>query len=906
MKALTAAQIRQSFLKFFEERGHTVVSSSSLVPDDPTLLLVNAGMVQFKNAFLGLERRPYTRATSCQKCMRVSGKHNDLEEVGPSPRHHTFFEMLGNFSFGDYFKREAIHWAWELLTKEWGIPPERLIITVHEADEEAPRYWLELPDVREDQVLRMGDATNFWSMGDVGPCGPTSELHYDWGPEFCTCKQPNCSVALDNGCGRWLEVWNLVFMQYDQAPDGTRTPLPKPGVDTGMGLERIASVLQNTSTNYDTDLFQPLMRKIRELTGHSEPEMQQHIVSYRVIADHSRAMTFLIADGVVPGNEERSYVLRMLIRRAIRFGKKLGLERSFLGEVAQVVIDIMGDFYPELRERREFILKAIAQEEERFERTYQAGMAWIEQLLAEKERKGEKVITGEEAFFLHDTHGFHIQIIEDIARERGFTVDRAGFEREMQRQKERSKQAMQAEVGAQVVVAVAKEVSKALRDEQPTKFVGYDQFETEAEFRLAIDIRQKSAIKNMGGTNAEWWAVFDSTPFYAESGGQVADNGWIENLSRQGKAKVLDVQRDKRGIFLHKVKILEGEFHRGDRCHLKIDVERRKRAQRNHTATHILHAALRRALGYKSGIQAGSLVAPSELRFDFTHFAPLSDEEIERIEDIANRVILADLPVQISYETLEEAKAKGAMALFLEDYQGKEKVRVVTIVGEDGTPFSVELCGGTHVKSTGEIGLLRITREEGVSAGVRRVYVATGDNLLRYLVEKERLVREAAAKLRASEGELLSKLEALLAEKEALERELAKLKKQQLKLVRDELLQKREHTDGFEFITAKVDLGIEELKELADLVVDALGQGVVLLGSEQNGRAVLVAKVSDALTDKLRAGDLVREAAQLIGGKGGGNPRFAQGGGPQASKLDEALAHIAQQLKEKFSSENVS
>ena len=893
MKALKAAQIRESFLKFFEARGHRVVPSSSLVPDDPTLLFTNAGMVQFKNVFLGLEKRPYTRATSCQKCMRVSGKHNDLEEVGPSPRHHTFFEMLGNFSFGDYFKREAIHWAWELLTREWGIPPERLVITVHKDDEEAPRYWLELPDVRESQILRMGDATNFWSMGDVGPCGPTTELHYDWGPEACTCGRPDCSVALDNGCGRWLEVWNLVFMQYDQAPDGRRTPLPKPGVDTGMGLERIASVLQHAPTNYDTDLFRPLLRKIRELAGHSEEQMREHIVPYRVIADHGRAMTFLIADGVVPGNEERSYVLRMLIRRAIRFGKKLGLEGPFLGEVARVVIQTMSDAYPELREREGFILKAIAQEEERFERTYQAGMAWIEQLLAEKARKGERVITGEEAFFLHDTHGFHVQIIEDIARERGFTVDRAGFEHEMRKQKERSKAASPLALG-KAAVAIATEAAKATEKLPPTRFVGYERVEAESAVVALFNERNEPVDELREGQKG--LLVVEETPFYAEAGGQVADTGLIENKARPGRAHVLDVQKDARGVFYHRVEVLEGAFRRRDACALKIDVERRKRTQRNHTATHILHAALREVLGHAGGIQAGSRVAPDELRFDFTHFAPLSDEEIAKVEAIANRVILNDCPVEITFEPLEEAKARGAMALFPEDYQGKEKVRVVTI-REDGRPFSVELCGGTHVKHTGEIGLFKVVREEGVSAGVRRVYVATGDNLLRHLAQKERLLKALEERLRASEAELLKKLEALLKERERLERELEQLQAQRVRAPAEELLARREQADGFEVVAAKVELDVEAMKALADLIAEKLDKGVVLLGTAKDGRAVLVAKVSDALTPRVKAGDLVREAAQLVGGKGGGTPRFAQGGGPDAAKLDEALRHVARKLK---------
>jgi len=583
----------------------------------------------------------------------------------------------------------------------------------------------------------------------------------------------------------------------------------------------------------------------------------------------------------------------MLIRRAIRFGAKLGLEGPFLGRVAEIVVEQMGNFYPELKERRDFIMRAIAQEEERFARTYQTGMEWIERLLAQKERKGERVITGEEAFFLHDTHGFHIQIIEDIAAERGFSVDRAGFEREMRKQKERSK--------AVKVFDAARAFEKAKVTVQavpPTSFVGYERLEAESAILALLSDQSDSLNKLAEGQKGQ--LVFEETPFYAEAGGQIADTGWIENLGRPGRAEVLDVQKSPQGVYLHRVNILEGSFEVGDRCLLKIDGERRRRTQRNHTATHILHAALREVLGHnKGGIQAGSLVTPDELRFDFTHFAPLAEDEIKRIEEIANRVILSDSPVEITFEPLEEAKKRGAMALFSEDYQGKEEVRVVSII-EDGKPFSIELCGGTHVKRTGEIGLFKIIREEGVSAGVRRVYVATGENLLRYLEEKERLLDEMAAKLRASEGELPSKLQALLDERECLEDELKRLKKQQLRIMRDELLKQRRQADGFEFVAAQVDLKIEDLKELADLIAEGLGRGVVILGCEQDGRALLVAKVSEALTSAIRAGELVREAAELVGGRGGGSARFAQGGGPHPEKLPQALEAIARKIQEKL------
>lgn len=902
---MRAAEIRQAFLRYFKEKGHTIVSSSSLVPDDPTLLLTNAGMVQFKNVFLGLERRPYTRAATVQKCARLSGKHNDLEEVGPSPRHHTFFEMLGNFSFGDYFKRGAIAYAWEFLLDELKIDPERLWPTVYEDDEEAAHLWREISGIPDERVGRLPASENWWSMGETGPNGPCSEIFYDRGIENCTCSlDGDCTpytASVEETCERFWEIWNLVFMQYHTDESGETTPLEHPSVDTGMGLERATAALTGAATNYETDLFLPLMRKVQQLVGHSDAEMEQQIVPYRVIADHSRAMTFLMADGVLPGNEERNYILRMLIRRAIRFGKQLGFKQPFLQHVVQTVIDEMGDFYTELRERRNLILKAIGQEEERFERTYRTGIDGIEALLKEKERQGKRVISGDEAFFLHDTHGFHIQIIEDIARERGFTVDREGFERAMAKQRERSRDGS---ATANVETVLARTLKEALKNVKATEFVGYHELSCESSllFRASLDGKSEISL-DMPAAQGEYVFIFNKTPFYAEGGGQVADTGTVANETRAGRARVYGVRRDKVGVCYHQVEVLEGEFHQGDRCRLQVNAELRRRTMRNHTATHILHAALRKVLGHQGGIQAGSLVAPDELRFDFTHLEPLSAEEIREIEALANEMILNDLPVQVTYEPLEDARAKGAMALFPEDYQGKEKVRVVSIVGEEGNgaPFSIELCGGTHVRRTGEIGLFKIIREEGVSAGVRRVYVATGENLLRYLNEKERRLRELAARLSSTESELLPKVASLLEERAALERELERFKRERLVQTRDELLGERERVGEADLITARVDLDGEQLKELTDLLTDALDQGVVLLGSGLGGKAMLVCKVSEPLTDRIEAGDLVREAAEHVGGKGGGSPRFAQGGGPDPQRLSDALEVARRSIREQLS-----
>ncbi len=895
---MESAKLRELFLRYFEERGHRVVPSSPLVPeDDPTLLFTNAGMVQFKDVFLGLEERPYKRAVTVQKCLRVSGKHNDLEQVGPSPRHHTFFEMLGNFSFGDYFKEEAIKFAWEFLTEVLALPKERFHFTVYKDDDESYKLWQLIAGAPPAKIHRMGEKSNFWMMGDTGPCGPNTELVWDRGPEHCTCGRPDCSPALDNDCDRWWEVWNLVFMQYEQHPDGSRTELPKPGVDTGMGFERLVAILQGVETNYDTDLFRPIMQKIRELLGHDEQRMREEIVAYRVLADHSRATTFLLADGVLPGNEGRPYVLRMIMRRAIRFGRKLGLEGPFLGELAKVVIELMGDHYTELQERRDFILRAIRQEEERFARTLSAGLERLGELISRVKREGRAEIPGVEVFRLYDTYGFPPDLTQDVAAEHGLTIDRTGFEREMERQKERSRVIT---VQDQMSVTEKAHVIKWPADlEKDFDFIGYEHFEGESN--LILILREgKEEIKSLcQGEKGQ--LVFKETPFYAEAGGQVADTGWIIGLN--GKAKVISVQKGPIEVFLHEVEVIEGELRQGDRCHLQVDVDRRRRIMRHHTATHLLHAALRKVLGYKQGIQAGSLVAPEELRFDFTHLAPLSSEELAEVEELVNQAVLEDLPVTITYEPLEEAKAKGAIALFMEDYQGKERVRVVTI-GDPEKPFSRELCGGTHVRRTGELGLVKITSEEGVAAGVRRIRAVAGTEALRYLREKEALTRQAAALLESPEGELLKKLEGLIAEHKQTLKELERMEMELLMMKRDELLALSQELDEMQVLAARVDLAPEALKRLADLLEEKLGRGVVLLGSGADDRAVLVCKVSGELTDRLRAGEIIKAVAKHVGGGGGGSPRFAQGGGPRPERLPQALeegVHLIKQMVQRSS-----
>lgn len=885
---MLSAEIREHFLQYFESLGHTRVPSSPLVPEgDPTLLFTNAGMVQFKNVFLGLEKRPYTRATSAQKCMRVSGKHNDLENVGPSPRHHTFFEMLGNFSFGDYFKREAIQYAHTFVTKVLGIPNDRLVFTVFEDDEEAYNAWLEIPGVRPEQIFRMGEKTNFWMMGDVGPCGPTSELHYDYGPEFCTCGDPQCSVALDNGCERWLEIWNLVFMQYDQRPDGTRFPLPKPGVDTGMGLERITSVLQGKRSNYDTDLFLSLMDRVQRLLGHTEEEKARHLVSYRVIADHGRAATFLIADGVIPGNEGRNYVLRMIIRRAIRFGRKAGFTGPFLGEVADVVVDQMGPYYPELRANRELILRILSQEEERFQETLSVGLARLEEVIENLASRGEKVLPGEEVFRLWDTYGFPKEMTLDIAREKGLTVDWAGFEAAMEEQRARARAAWEAQVER-----AAQDVYRwvAQRDVR-TEFVGYDHL-TYCGRVLAVIAGDRIVERAEEGMEVE--VILDRTPFYAEAGGQVGDRGEI--VGPNGIVEVTDVQRPLPEFSVHIGRVTSGTIVVGDEVEARVDAQFRWDVMRNHTATHLLHKALREVLG-EHARQAGSLVAPDRLRFDFVHFAPLTPEEIRRIEERVNEKILESLPVTATFMPYSQAVSLGAMALFGEKYG--EIVRVVSI-----DDYSRELCGGTHLQNTSQVGLLKITEEGGIGAGIRRITAVTGRGAYRWMLEQEERLRQLAEALKVMPHEVPDRVQKLAQRIRELERELHILQTQAIMDV-EQLVAGAKEVEGIKVITARFDqLKPEVLRSIGDRIKTAIGTGVVVLGSAVDEKAVLIAMVTrDATARGIHAGRLVKEVASLVDGTGGGRAELGQGGGRSPAHLEKALAAVEKavlrQLKEK-------
>ncbi|MFQ6058366.1 MAG: alanine--tRNA ligase [Anaerolineae bacterium] len=877
---MTSTEIRQAFLDFFASKGHAVVPSSSLIPDDPTLLFTNAGMVQFKDLFLGLEKRSYTRATTAQKCMRVSGKHNDLENVGPSPRHHTFFEMLGNFSFGDYFKREAIHYAWELITQVYGLPADRLTFTVFEDDDEAFDVWHDEIDVPAERIHRMGEKTNFWMMADTGPCGPTSEIHWDWGPERCTCGRPDCSVALDNDCGRWLELWNLVFMQFDQAADGTRTPLPRPGVDTGLGLERIVSVMQGVYSNYETDLFVPLMDRVQELLGDTDAQRAEKIVGYRVIADHSRAMTFLIADGVLPGNEGRAYVLRMIMRRAMRFGKKLGFSGPFLGQIAQVVIETMGQHYHELVERREFVLQAIAQEEERFQRTLDVGLGLLEQVIAGVEARGETVIPGIEVFRLYDTYGFPPDLTRDVAEEHGLAIDQAGFEAAMAQQRERARRA------APFGWDEAEEFYRKL-NLPATRFLGYETLT--AEGRILSLVRDGVRVEE-AGEGAQVEVVLDQTPFYAEAGGQVGDTGRL--VAQGGELiEVTDTRSPLPGLHVHYGRVGAGVVRVGMTVRAEVDEERRWDIMRNHTATHLLHKALREVLG-EHARQAGSLVAPDHLRFDFTHLAALTPEELTKIEARVNAKIRENLPVTATHTSYEEAIRAGAVALFGEKYG--DVVRMVSI-----DEYTRELCGGTHLQATGQIGFFRLVSEASVGAGLRRIEALTGRGAEEDVRQRLALLERTAAQLQAAPTEVEEKVAALLEEFQQQRKEIARLRRELARrqveaLLGDALSPSRgqvEEVQGVKVLAAQVEAAdMDGLREMSDWLQDRLGSAVIVLGAVMKGRPGFVAAITPDLVERgLHAGKLVDQVARVTGGGGGGRPTMAQAGGKEADKIGEAL-----------------
>ncbi|MBP7691600.1 MAG: alanine--tRNA ligase [Anaerolineales bacterium] len=893
---MTGAEVRQAFLDFFAEHGHTTVPSSSLVPGgDATLLFTNAGMVQFKDVFLGTDKRPYTRAATAQKCMRVSGKHNDLENVGPSPRHHTFFEMLGNFSFGDYFKREACRFAYDCVTKVYGFPLDRLFFTVHQDDAEAYRIWTEDIGVPPERVAKLSDRTNFWQMADVGPCGPTAEIHYDWRPAEGIPPADALKVQLDdNPDNRMLEIWNLVFMQYNQAPDGSRTPLPKPGVDTGMGLERITSIIQGVDNSYDTDLFMPIMARIQELAGHSDAERKQHLTAYRVIADHVRAATFLIGDGVIPGNVSRNYVCRMVIRRAARFGGKLGFSEPFLARVAETVIAHYGGIYPEIAKHQTSILRTLTQEEERFQRTVDMGVANLGALLTELAEHGQTTLSGETAFNLYATYGLPLEITRDIAQERGLRVDEVSFAQAREEHAEASRTEVGPLGGEEVGVFRAILHDLQAEGKLGPEGVEYDPYNDILleEPVLAIVKAGQRVTSARPGDKVE--VILARSCFYVSSGGQVADTGHLAHFTAGAEEptweiRVEEVRRPAAGVVVHAGVVEEGTPRVGDVAHAHVDEDRRWDIMRNHTATHLLHSELRYILG-EHVRQAGSLVAPDRLRFDFTHSGMLTQEQLVQVARSVNEAILANYAVRIEYMEREKAIGAGAMALFGEKYG--EVVRTVQI----GEPelFSYELCGGTHVPETADLGPFIIVSEEAAAAGIRRIEAVTGRGALDLIEQRLGVLENAASYLKITPQELDRKVLSLLDEAQSAQKEIARLRRDLAHRELDELLAEVETVKDVPVLAGVLDhADMDTLREMTDRFRQRLPSGVVVLGAVVNGRPSLIAAVTEDLVSRgLDAGKIVKTIAALVGGSGGGKPTLAQAGGKDPARLPDALAQV--------------
>ena len=867
---MKTAELRQAFLDYFKQQGHTIVPSSSLVPaDDPTLLFTNAGMNQFKDLFLGREERDYTRATSSQKCVRAGGKHNDLENVGYTARHHTFFEMLGNFSFGDYFKREAINYAWTFLTGEnWlNLPQEKLWVTVYAEDDEAFDIWNKEIGVPADRIVRIGDnkggryaSDNFWQMGDTGPCGPCTEIFYDHGPDVA--GGPPGSPEEDGD--RYIEIWNVVFMQYNRTADGEMLKLPKPSVDTGMGLERIAAVLQGVHSNYEIDLFQDLLNAASEVLG-GVPTTE---ASLRVVADHIRSCAFLIADGVMPSNEGRGFVLRRIIRRAARHGNKLGAREPFFYRLTDALVKLMGEAYPQLVSSQKQIEKVLLQEEEQFAKTLDKGLRLLEQDIAQL--KGT-VIPGETIFTLYDTYGFPVDLTNDIARERGLTLDYEGYEAAMEQQRERARAASKFSIDYNAT---------GLSLDGRTEFTGYERIDGHETIRaVLVDGEARNA---QAGDEAV--VVLERTPFYAESGGQVGDTGLLTWSG--GRFQVTDTRKEGDN-HLHIGTVLEGEIFPGLEVDARIDHARRERIKRNHSATHLLHAALRKVLGEHVS-QKGSLVDPDKLRFDFSHFEAVTPEQLREIEREVNEQVLANTPVQIEITDIDTAREKGAMALFGEKYG--DTVRVLTM-GTDN--YSIELCGGTHVARTGDIGLFRITSESGISAGVRRIEAVTGLGALAWVEETERALRETGKLVKATRDTLAEKVQQLLDRNRQLEKEVDTLKARLASSAGNDLAASAVDVAGLKVVAAQLDgADRKALMETADQLKNKLGEGVVVLATVEEGKVILVAGVTKSATSRIKAGDIMKHLAAQVDGKGGGRPDMAQGGGSDPSRLAEALAGV--------------
>jgi alanyl-tRNA synthetase len=883
---MTGAEIREAFLRYFERNGHARVTSSALVPvGDQTLLFTNAGMVQFKGVFLGEERRDYVRATTCQKCVRAGGKHNDLENVGRTARHHTFFEMLGNFSFGDYFKADAIRFAWEFLTRELALDPRRLMATVFTDDDDAFNLWKSVAGLTDDRILRLGEKDNFWAMGDTGPCGPCSEVHFHQGDDLPCAEEAAGRACLGPACecDRWLEVWNLVFMQFNRDASGTMTPLPRPSIDTGMGLERIAAVLQGKRSNWDTDLLAPLLQQVARLSGKRYGGDEESDVSMRVIADHARATTFLIADGVLPSNEWRGYVLRRIMRRAMRHGRKLGLTEPFLWRGVDWVAEVMGPAYPEVVRERARIADVVRQEEEQFAKTLDQGMRRIEEYATAQGPGAGRPIDGRFLFTLYDTYGFPRDLAEEILGDQGWRVgDETSatwdLEMEAQRERARAKAAFGADGDAAETVALYQQVQGALA--RPQQFVGYETLTTPATL-LALIAGGRRVREAVAGDEVE--VILDRTPGYAESGGQIGDTGTL--VGRAGQGEIVDTYYRGSKLIVHRVKLRQGGFRENEDVAVSIDSPRRQGLRQHHTGTHLLHAALRKVLGTHVS-QAGSLVAPDHLRFDFSHGASVKDREVEQVEELVNEQVQANTPVTYSEMDIKDALAAGAMALFGEKYG--DRVRVIKI-GD----FSTELCGGTHLETTGQLGFFKIAEEGAVAAGVRRIEAVAGTAALETVARRERVLREIADILKISPEDAPQRLRKLLDEQKTLERQLAEMESRLARSRAEDLVAAARQVNGVAVVAGRIDgLDADGLRAVADTLRDRLGSGIVCVGSVVDGKVSLVAAVTKDLTRRFPAGKLIQEVAQAAGGRGGGRPDLAQAGAPDAGKLDAALAVV--------------
>ena len=877
--AKTGNEIRESYLKFFEEKGHTRVTSSSLIPkDDPTLLFTNAGMVQFKNAFLGLENRGYTRAVTCQKCARAGGKHNDLENVGVTSRHHTFFEMLGNFSFGDYFKEEAIAWAWEFLIDVVKLPKEKLWVTIYTDDDEAYNIWHKKMKVPKDRIVRMGEKSNFWMMGETGPCGPCSEIIYDQG-EGTGCGLPACD--LDCGCDRYLEIWNNVFTQFDRDENGKLNPLAKPSIDTGMGLERLTAVIQGVKSNYDTDFFTPIIRLVEKTSGKIYGKNDETDISIRVIADHSRAVTFLIGDGITPSNEGRGYVLRRILRRAARHGKMIGVNKPFLHQCAQVVIDMMKGVYPDLVEKASYITKVILNEEQRFMETLDAGLRILQEETALLKKAGKSVLPGALVFKLHDTFGFPTDLTADIVKKDNFTLDTSGFEAEMEQQKQRARGAWKGSGDEAVAECYLKASSSGIT----TEFCGYEGV-IKAQSKVAAIFMNGQPVQSAAqGENAE--IVLTTTSFYGESGGQAGDTGYLDGAGF--KFIVLDTKKPVDKFIVHNGLVQKGKIKVGDEALLIVDEGRRKAIAANHSGTHILQAALKAVLGDHIK-QSGSQVTSDRLRFDFSHFSKISDDEMQRVEDISNDMIRRNMEVQTEVCALEDALKTGATAVFDEKYGAT--VRIVKM-GQ----MSMELCGGTHVQRTGDIGLLKVIHESAIAAGVRRIEAVTGKEALTHVQKTEEELKKAANLFKANPLELTDRAEKLLKHTRELEKEIEALKGKLAAKDSGDLISQAREIGGVKVLAVEVSIAdVKTMRDFGDKLRDKMESGIIFLGSKAGEKALLLCIVTKDLVGKYHAGNIIKELAPLVGGSGGGRHDMAQAGGTQPENLGKIFPALEKLL----------